>query len=300
MLCAFNSLNDIESCYSKDSQNHEGDNTVVFRAEKVLAGGGVQSFYACLVSSRSEHGSPSLSDLKINFPTVSNSSIYSVWKSNKTWGECLEELNALQNATASKSVMLEDCSFLLDSESWPKLSSESAFAQGLRSENWMIAEVQTLGDILEKLALDSAAALESWELLNHSSAAGESPATTASPVDHSTRTGPVTRGTVRSYREALLTAAENQNTVSAEQLAAESARKRLAAAEGGWKPRILVQAVKHEHKDKVYRHNLIEKGINPDALYEPDEEDGGYGERLLAMPIFHFSSYILILSSLTV
>lgn len=40
----------------------------------------------------------------------------------------------------------------------------------------------------------------------------------------------------------------------------------------------LLQNVKHEHKDKLYQHNLVEQGIDPNALYNvEEEEDGGYG-----------------------
>jgi hypothetical protein len=38
--------------------------------------------------------------------------------------------------------------------------------------------------------------------------------------------------------------------------------------------------MKHEHKDRLYQHNLVEKGLDPNAYYyaEVDEDEGGYGE----------------------
>jgi hypothetical protein len=37
--------------------------------------------------------------------------------------------------------------------------------------------------------------------------------------------------------------------------------------------------MKHEHKDRLYQHNLVEKGLDPNAYYyaEVDEDEGGYG-----------------------
>jgi hypothetical protein len=41
--------------------------------------------------------------------------------------------------------------------------------------------------------------------------------------------------------------------------------------------------MKHEHKDRLYQHNLVEKGLDPNAYYyaEVDEDEGGYGAFLL-------------------
>ena len=86
--------------------------------------------------------------------------------------------------------------------------------------------------------------------------------------------GAKTRGTVRSYREALLKSPPKDSSNNE----AEGARKRLNSSTAHvWKPSIVVQSVKHEHKDKLYQHNLAALGLPANPMYEPDEDDDECG-----------------------
>jgi hypothetical protein len=172
-------------------------------------------------------------------------------------------------------MMLSDAGFLLDSHFWPALTA-SADPKSLRSQDWVISGIQSLSAALAQLGLQEGhtpeSPLDSWEVLQHTASidANTTAAATTAPSNG-------TRGTVRSYRNALLTVPA-PSTRSPE---AEQSRKKLAtAAAAEWRrPAIVVQSLKYEHKDRLYQHNLVEKGIDPNALYEQDDEDddGGGG-----------------------
>lgn len=261
MLCTFNELSHLNHTPASVTEN--GDNIVVFRAEE----DGVGSFYALLVPTKKiglAEDSRTVMELKSHFPKVSESQIDTVWKTQNDWGACFDVLNSLRNGCESKSCLLDSCSFLLESISWPKLDDKVS-SQNFVSGKWKITEVQSLSCALGSLALsDPSGELGSWELLSH-----PTPLSTA-PVDGKGR------GTVRNYREALLKSPPKQ----AENNESVGARKRLnSSTTSAWKPTIVVQGVKHEHKDKLYQHNLVALGLPLNPMYEPDEDDdvGGGG-----------------------
>eukprot|EP00598_Pedospumella_elongata_P002601 CAMPEP_0184966524 /NCGR_PEP_ID=MMETSP1098-20130426/158_1 /TAXON_ID=89044 /ORGANISM="Spumella elongata, Strain CCAP 955/1" /LENGTH=316 /DNA_ID=CAMNT_0027487803 /DNA_START=166 /DNA_END=1116 /DNA_ORIENTATION=+ len=256
MLCTFTELSHLNRTPASITEN--GDDIVVFRAEEE----GVGSFYAILVPTKKiglAEDSRTVMELKSHFPQVSESHIHTVWKTQNDWGACFDVLNSLRNSNESKSCLLDSCSFLLDSISWPKLDHKVS-SQSFVSGKWKISEVQSLSCALGGLALsDPTGELGSWELLSHP---------TPPPAEGKGR------GTVRSYREALLKSPPKQ----AENNESEGARKRLnSSSTTAWKPTIVVQGVKHEHKDKLYQHNLVALGLPLNPMYEPDEDDDAGG-----------------------
>lgn len=262
MLCTFTNLSHLSRTPASIVEN--ADDIVVFRAQD-----GTGSFYALLVPTKKvglEEDSRSLSELKTYFPAVSDSQIETVWKAQSNWGACFDVLNSLRNSTDSKSCLVSDSSFFLDAISWPKLD-KSVSSQSFSSGKWVISEVQSLSCALEQLTVsDSAADLGSWEILSHPASPSTAEAAAAE--------GAKTRGTVRSYREALLKSPPKDSSNNE----AEGARKRLNSSTAHvWKPSIVVQSVKHEHKDKLYQHNLAALGLSANPMYEPDEDDDECG-----------------------
>jgi hypothetical protein len=262
MLCTFTQLSDLENCRSLQTRGSAGgEGVVVFKAQKASKGE-VSSFYAVVIPSTDNTTADSA--LRAYFPAVDSAIVQSVCKSQSSWGACFDALSDLQNSTDSQRMMVSNAGFLLNSHSWPALAAST----DLRSQDWVISEIQSLSVALAQLGLQGGhtpeSPLDSWEVLNH----------TASN-DASTATAPTTRGTVRSYRNALLTAP----VTSARSPEAEQSRKKLAtAAATEWRrPAIVVQSVKYEHKDRLYQHNLVEKGIDPNAMYEPEDDDDGGG-----------------------
>lgn len=268
MLCAVQHLRDFEHCRSLQAGTSE--EIQVFRARRSASTGENDSFYGFMLSVGND---PALSEVVDKFPAVHNDTIRNIWKTKKSWGECFDVLSALQAAEEAKRVVVADCGFLVDSISWPALRVGETDTN--HSSNWMITEVLTLSNILNKLNIDRANDLEGWELLQRSSSDEGVAAVTSPdiPTTSPTIPQPTTRGTVRNYREALLKTSGATSSVTAEQ---ESSRKR--ATKAVWKPAtIVVQDMKYEHKDKLYVHNLLEKGIDPNALIEVEEDDG-YGK----------------------
>jgi len=273
MLCTFTNLSHLSRTPASIVEN--ADDIVVFRAHD-----GTGSFYALLVPTKKiglEEDSRTLSELKSHFPAVSDNQIEIVWKAQSNWGACFDVLNSLRNGTDSKSCLVGDSTFFLDSISWPKLD-KSVSSQSFNSGKWVISEVQSLSCALEQLAVsDSATDLGSWEILSHPT----SPITTTD-TNTAAADGVKTRGTVRSYREALLKSPPKDTSNNE----AEGARKRLNSSTAHvWKPSIVVQSVKHEHKDKLYQHNLAALGLSTNPMYEPDEDDDECG-----MCIFRIST----------
>lgn len=267
MLYAVQHLRDLEHCRSLQSKNSE--EIKVFHAHRSVSCGENDSFYAFMLS---VDGDPALNDVANKFPAVDNESIRDIWKKRKSWGECFDVLNALQAAEEAKRVVVADCAFLVDSISWPALRVGETETK--HNSNWVISEILSLSDVLSQLSIDSANNLESWELLQRSSSDEGAEARDASTGGATAVDGvsqrPMTRGTVRNYREALLKTSGVTSDVVIDQ---ENARKR--ATKAVWKPAaIVVKDMKYEHKDKLYVHNLIEKGIDPNALPEVEEDDG--------------------------
>lgn len=268
MLCTFTNLSHLSR--TPASIVEHADDIVVFRAQDDTG-----SFYALLVPTKKigvVEDSRTLSELKSYFPAVSDHQIEAVWNTQSNWGACFDLLNSLRNNTDSKSCLVGDSSFFLDSIAWPTLD-KSVSSQSFNSGRWVISEVQSLSYALEQLAVaDSGADLGSWEILSHPTTP-DSPSTagdTAVAGAEATKT----RGTVRSYREALLKSPPKDSSNNE----AEGARKRLNSTTAHvWKPTIVVQSVKHEHKDKLYQHNLAALGLSANPVYEPDEDDDECG-----------------------
>lgn len=285
MLCFFPRLRDLENCRSLGSSNN-GDVSVV-HVRKSFPGGAKADWYGCIFPSV---GAGDLTaEFKSRFETMSNNGLYEVWNEKKDWGKSFDTLSE----ASSSGVVVNDCSFLLDSVSWPPLTGAKS---GMKSAGWEICNVQALTEILSALRMNDAepaAAAEGWEVLQHSPSQDDPvyvPASDVPPDFFGSPTKPVsssaesatiaTCGTVRSYRDALLKASGGPAAGDAQAEAeAERARKRVATT-SAWRPAIVVQNLKYEHKDKLYQHNLVAKGIDPNAMYE-EEDDGGCGKRLI-------------------
>lgn len=286
MLCTFAQLSDLENCRSLQSKGSSGgENAVVFKAQKVNDGE-VSAFYAVVITS-ADNGSADTA-LHAHFPAVDSATVQDAYKTQSSWGACFDALSDLQGAMESRRMMLNNAGFLLDSHCWPALTA-SADPKSLRSADWVISDIQSLSAALAQLGLQGGhtpeSPLGSWEVLQHTASIDANTATAASASAASTAApSNGARGTVRSYRNALLTAP----APSARSPEAEQSRKKLAtAATAEWRrPAIVVQNLKYEHKDRLYQHNLVEKGIDPNAMYEQEDEDDGGGRELAVTSLF--------------
>lgn len=223
MLCTFTSLEELKAFSSENARLH--DDAIVFQASSAEEG----SFIGLLLSHSNVsavHEERTVEDLKEKFPSVDTALVDAVWKGQQSWGACFDILNSLRCSTKSKTLLLEDSSFLQDAISWPELSA----SQSVQNSTWTIDSVQSLSAALGHVGISDS--LDSWEILNkptspHAAAdAGVTEGTVANLTVDGTR-----RGTVRSYREALLKSPSKEQSsaaAAAAELSAEMARKKVA------------------------------------------------------------------------
>jgi hypothetical protein len=309
MLCAFHNINELNKCASLLGNNLKSTENDVVTFQISHVNSNVAPLYAVLLSDEvvkadKTSGGSVVAALKNNLPTVSTvntGTIEAVWCSqDQSWGACIDVLHSFMqdtinsNAVATQgppSVVLEDCGFLLDSVFWPPLtadpnSEDDIVGTGpqLQSDiescgRWSIRDVQSLSALLEGLSVGG-----SWEILDLPSppplgagAGAGSPAPKAPAAGASAVAG---RGTVRTYRDAALaspsqTASAAAAAAAAATSAAERASKRATAQ---WKPTFMVQKTGFELKDRLYQHNLVAKGIDPNALQCEDDDEDDAGE----------------------
>jgi hypothetical protein len=153
MLCFFPSLRDLDHCRELIS-NTDG-NVEVVHARKSFAGGKKTDWYGCIFPSV-EH-TDDINEVKRHFSAISNETLREVHEKGEAWSKSFDSLSE-----SPSGVVVENCSFLLDSVSWPPLQGAQ---NGVKDANWEICEVQTLSEILRNLELEHPESSDEWELL---------------------------------------------------------------------------------------------------------------------------------------